>query len=110
MEANSIRGHLVLFIYSPPISGPEHYRTWHEKITPNDEARVKRGILGFLYYPEPGGSSLAIHIPFSFLSLAIVAAAVAPWIRWSKRFTLRTLLIATTLVAVGLGLIFAAGR
>ncbi len=33
------------------------------------------------------------------------AIAVAPWIHWTKRFSLRTLLIATTLVAVGLGLI-----
>jgi hypothetical protein len=31
--------------------------------------------------------------------------AVLPWIRWSNRFSLRALLIATTLVAVGLGLI-----
>jgi hypothetical protein len=39
---------------------------------------------------------------------AIVFAATlaaAPWIRWSKRFSLRILLIATTLVAVVLGLI-----
>ena len=34
--------------------------------------------------------------------------AVAPWLRW--RFTLRTLLIATTLVAVVLGLIVAVLR
>ncbi len=31
--------------------------------------------------------------------------ATAPWLHWSRRFTTRTLLIATTLVAVGLGLI-----
>jgi hypothetical protein len=30
--------------------------------------------------------------------------AAAPWIPWRKRFSLRTLLIAITLVAVGLGL------
>ncbi len=35
--------------------------------------------------------------------IALIAAL--PWIRWSSRFSLRTLLIATTLVAVGLGLI-----
>ena len=40
--------------------------------------------------------------------LAIVAAA--PWIRWSKRFSVRTLLIATTLVAVLLGLVVYATR
>ncbi len=36
--------------------------------------------------------------------------AAAPWIRWSNRFTLRTLLIATTLVAVVLGLVVWAAR
>ena len=35
----------------------------------------------------------------------LVMTAWAPWIRWSNRFTLRALLIATTLVAVMLGLI-----
>ncbi|MCI0334640.1 MAG: hypothetical protein L0228_15595 [Planctomycetes bacterium] len=37
----------------------------------------------------------------------IVAFAAAPWIRWSKRFSLRTLLIATTLIAVLLGIVAA---
>jgi hypothetical protein len=34
--------------------------------------------------------------------MLFVAAAIAPWLRW--RFKLRALLIATTLVAVVLGL------
>jgi len=33
------------------------------------------------------------------------ALAAAPWIHWSKRFSLRTLLIATTLFGVLLGLV-----
>jgi hypothetical protein len=46
-----------------------------------------------------------IFIP-DWLVLAIfIALGTAPWIPWSKRFTLRTLLIATTLVAVVLGLV-----
>jgi hypothetical protein len=44
-----------------------------------------------------------IRIP-DWLSLMLCAAsAIAPWLRW--RFSLRTLLIATALVAVGLGVI-----
>ena len=43
--------------------------------------------------------------PHWFFSLLTLIVAGAPWIRLSKRFTLRTLLIATTLVAVVLGLI-----
>ena len=43
--------------------------------------------------------------------LLLVAALVAvPWIPYSRRFSLRTLLIATTLVAVVLGLAVWAGR
>ena len=44
-----------------------------------------------------------VAIPIWTLILSIAAIAAAPWIRW--RFTLRTLLIATTLVAAVLGLI-----
>jgi hypothetical protein len=38
-------------------------------------------------------------------ALLLATVAIAPWMRWSKRFSLRTLLIATTLVAVMLGVI-----
>jgi hypothetical protein len=43
-------------------------------------------------------------------SVVLVATAISatPWIQWSKRFSLRTLLIAMTLVAVVLGLIVVA--
>jgi hypothetical protein len=44
-------------------------------------------------------------VPLWFLSLLTGIVAATPWINWSKRFSLRTLLIATTLVAVVLGLI-----
>jgi len=44
-------------------------------------------------------------VPQWFVTMVAVTLAVAPWLRWSKRFSLRTLLIATTLLAVGLGLI-----
>jgi hypothetical protein len=42
-------------------------------------------------------------LPYSGLVLVFATLATAPWLRW--RFSLRTLLIFTTLVAVGLGLI-----
>jgi hypothetical protein len=45
----------------------------------------------------------AIFVPHWFTVLLSAFLAIAPWLRW--RFTLRTLLIATTLVAVVLGLI-----
>jgi hypothetical protein len=44
-------------------------------------------------------------VPHWFMAVVFAMFAAIPWIRWSKRFSLRTLLIATTLVAVALGLI-----
>ncbi len=49
------------------------------------------------------GGFVAVWIPSWFLMLVFAMLAAAPWIHW--RFSLRTLLITTTLVAVLLGLI-----
>jgi hypothetical protein len=43
------------------------------------------------------------HVAFLFAVIGTVVAL--PWISWPNRFTLRTLLIATTLVAMVLGLV-----
>ncbi len=51
---------------------------------------------------------VGIKLPYWFAMLVPVALAAVPWIRW--RFSLRTLLIATTLVAVVLGLIVYVAR
>lgn len=39
------------------------------------------------------------------LALAFAILAGGPWIRWSKQFTIRTMLIATAVVALVLGII-----
>jgi len=44
-----------------------------------------------------------ICVPYWFLLGAAIAVGAAPWIRWTKRVSLRTLLIAMTLVAALLG-------
>jgi hypothetical protein len=50
-------------------------------------------------------------VPFWFLAFVSATTAVLPWLPWIKwRFGLRTLLIATTLVALALGLIIFALR
>jgi hypothetical protein len=49
------------------------------------------------------GDGVIVVIPYWFIGTAILAFGAVPWLRW--RFTLRTLLVATTLVAAGLGLI-----
>jgi hypothetical protein len=49
----------------------------------------------------------ALTVPFWFLVIVSATLAAGPWIHWSKHFSLRTLLIATTVVALVLGLIVA---
>lgn len=51
------------------------------------------------------GSEVWIRVPYWFLVMLFGVLTAVPWPRWSKRYSLRTLLIATTLVAVGLGVI-----
>jgi hypothetical protein len=53
---------------------------------------------------------LGVNVPHWFLVALIAAFGICPWIHWSKRFSLRTLLIATTLVAVGLGVVIWAAK
>jgi len=57
------------------------------------------GIWGF--YIQLGGGSIFIRVPYWFLVVLCAPIAALAWIR----FSLRTLLIATTLVAIVLGLI-----
>jgi hypothetical protein len=49
--------------------------------------------------------SVYMAAPHWFFILLSTTLASLPWIRWSNRFSLRTLLIATTLIALVLGLI-----
>jgi hypothetical protein len=50
------------------------------------------------------GSASVVVIPTWMVFLLFVTLGAAPWIHWS-RYSLRTLLITITLVAIGLGLI-----
>jgi hypothetical protein len=52
---------------------------------------------------SPTGTKDAVCFSYWLLSVSTIILAALPWLRW--RFTLRTLLIAMTLVAVVLGLI-----
>jgi hypothetical protein len=60
--------------------------------------------IGF-YAAWQSASEWVVQVPHWFLVLISATLAAVPWIRWSSRFSLRTLLIVTTLVAVVLGLI-----
>jgi hypothetical protein len=67
---------------------------------------LTRPVLGFRR--SIGIKSLAI-IPHWFPTVVLAGIAVLPWLGW-PRFRLRTLLIATTLIAVVLGLAVYAAR
>ena len=70
----------------------------YSRVTPNPNSA-----LGFYAKFRPG--QFDFDLPYWFLVLLSAIFALSPWIRSSKRVSLRTLLIATTLVAVVLGMI-----
>jgi hypothetical protein len=51
-----------------------------------------------------GKDFAGVYVPFWVLVVLATVLAIAPWLKWFRRFSLRTLLLATTLVAVVLGL------
>jgi hypothetical protein len=63
----------------------------------------------FRYRRLPLSRELNMIAPYWFLIPATWLMAGAPWIRWSRRFSLRALLIATTLIAVALGIYVTSG-
>jgi hypothetical protein len=72
-----------------------------------------RKYLGLQTLIGPPGRNLVpygdgVAVPYCCVAPFILMLAVVPWLRW--RFSLSTLLIATTLVAVVLGLIVWAAR
>jgi hypothetical protein len=86
-------GAIHLCISRPPILGT----AW--------ETHYAAGrLLGFGLLVD--GKSFALRIPYWFTVAGTCSVAIFPWTRFfSWKFSLRTLLIATTLVAVVLGLI-----
>lgn len=61
----------------------------------------KYSLLGFGYSPSDGWATVVI--PFWFPTLILATAAACPWVRWHPRFSLRTLFVVSTLIAVALG-------
>jgi hypothetical protein len=64
------------------------------------------GKYGFAF--QHNDTATSIQLPYWFVVLTFGSIAVVPWILW--RFSLRTLLIATTLIAAVLGLIIVWSR
>jgi hypothetical protein len=66
------------------------------------------GALGFKLVAANGG--LIVVSPYWFPTLLFAVLTATPWVRWIRRFTLRTLLYAIALAAVALGAIIALSR
>jgi hypothetical protein len=107
-KIESVSGSLIL-IRNP--NGP-----WGINSQSVSEWRYRRDLLqkfqNNLYQGKktPPVVSLIATIPHWIPVLLTAVFAAAPWVQRSKRFSLRTLLIATTLVAVVLGLVVYAAR
>jgi hypothetical protein len=76
---------------------------WEFQSELTEDLNEFKGSNGFQLLHRPGYFDLSI--PYRFPVMLSATLTVAPWLRF--RFSLRTLLIATTLVAVVLGLIVA---
>jgi hypothetical protein len=87
---------------------PLHPYSWPRSIDDGIPRPFAHGTLGFGWSGFDNGMEVGVKCWWPVA--IILALALTPWLRWSNRFSLRTLLIATTLVAVVLGLIVWATR
>ena len=71
------------------------------------EPALPEGHSASSFTTERWRDSFGMVLPYWFLILCVLVLAAVPWLPLSKRFSLRTLLIATTLIAVVLGLVVA---
>lgn len=101
--------------WNHPLHGFTHWKVQHNSIASIEEFEANalargegippRNAPSFGFSTMPSGSKIFQLPHWLVLCLLLISAvaAAAPWLRW--RFSLRTLLIATTLVAMGLGAI-----
>jgi hypothetical protein len=54
--------------------------------------------------------NISIWLPHWLIVVVTLLLAAVPWIRWSRRFTIRTMLVVTTLIAVVMALAVTAGE
>jgi hypothetical protein len=75
------------------------FATYNLAIDPDRPIYRARNVTGFLYRVEAAPKITSIEVPYWFLLLMGVAGAVLAWPKERWRFSLRTLLIATALLA-----------
>ena len=96
----SSRGWIVCFKNNAILAGQY---TWSISLGSDYWLAPNDARLGFSLPTDifSGAATSNISLPHWFVILIATALAASPWIKW--RFSLRTLLIATTLVALALG-------
>lgn len=74
--------------------------------TPIDKTKLSLMESHWAFRISTDGTYLQLHTPYLFLVAPSAAFAFVSWLPWwSTRFSLRTLFIVTTLVALGLGFV-----
>ena len=97
----------VGFVLQSNLLAPFRANEWQVRGKRPNGTDSPGGVLGFYFVTTPQNVRI-LHFPIWLPVVVAVTFAVVPWLPW--RFSLRTLLIATTLVAVALGLIVYAVR
>jgi hypothetical protein len=110
LQFNSVRGYLLTGIRFAPSNASHEWkwRTFHadrftdQQISGSIVWKFNRSISALGFGAVQTNQSWHVYVPYWALALCAVGASLLP-IHWFARFNLRTLLIATTLVAVVLG-------
>jgi hypothetical protein len=93
---------IVLWVRSYSCNDHVHFPVMSDRMVTIDSTANRLSITTYSLY-RPLAWHRGITLPHWCLILIASALAAVPWLRW--RFSLRTLLIATTLIAVVLGII-----
>jgi hypothetical protein len=102
------QGHLTLGYFPPSPERLNEADLWHQRLDDANRERL-RTEMPRLAFRTTEGCTRETYLTIPHWCPLLVAGAIAgiPAVTWSKRFRLRALLIATTLVAAILGLITA---
>src|SRR5262245_20863103 len=99
VQISSVKGRIAIALINPSTTIG---RSYLNVVAGNSADWRKGGVLGFANYDD--GLVTALIAPHWLPALLSVVLAFIPWISPDCRFTLRTLLMATTCVALLLGL------
>jgi hypothetical protein len=105
---DSVGGQMSYFEFDSPNGSTDGHRNVFTRSLDEELARNRLTDPDYEFPPNKGliwdDGHGNVWVPHWFPVLLTAALASIPWIRWSWKYSLRTLLIATTLIAVGLGL------